>query len=318
MDVKITSYNVHSCVGNDGIYSVDRIANVIRYGCADIVCLQEIEVVNDIPIQTRIWSTLHNDNQPSMIAKLTGLQYHVFVPAIWSRASSRYKECHDEVTNNDVSGNFNDDEWKGLCSASDTSNTQNRNDTGKFGIAILSRYPIVSIRIHHFKKYKHKTIRNCMACLMSLPNDTRIWVVNTHLGCHFIGREQHQQVNELVSFINSLETNHTKIAGVIVCGDMNSPPIYQSIKTLRRSRMLDTWKLNGQGVGGTFPSYTPIPCFRKLFRLDYIFLRESGRRRILCKLVYVQDDGSTHLASDHLPLIAVFCSWGLDIREDKV
>jgi len=166
-------------VGNDGKYSANRLARVIRNGNADIVCLQEIEV-NDIPIQTRLWSVLHSDDQPSTIAKLTGLQYHVFVPAIWSRASSRYKECHDEVTNNDVSGNFNDDEWKRRY-ASDKSNTQNRNGMGKFGIAILSRYPIVSIQIHEYKRYKHKTIRNCMACLVSLPNDTRVWIVNTHI-----------------------------------------------------------------------------------------------------------------------------------------
>jgi len=179
MDIKISSYNVHSYVGNDGKYSANRLARVIRNGNADIVCLQEIEV-NDIPIQTRLWSVLHSDDQPSTIAKLTGLQYHVFVPAIWSRASSRYKECHDEVTNNDVSGNFNDDEWKRRY-ASDKSNTQNRNGMGKFGIAILSRYPIVSIQIHEYKRYKHKTIRNCMACLVSLPNDTRVWIVNTHI-----------------------------------------------------------------------------------------------------------------------------------------
>lgn len=129
----------------------------------------------------------------------------------------------------------------------------------------------------------------------------------SYLGCHFIGKEQNQQAKELVSFIHSLETNNIKIAGVVVCGDMNSPPIYQSIKTLRRSGMLDTWRLNGRGVGGTFPSDTTIPCCRKLIRLDYIFMRDTGGRRILCKLVYVQDDGpSTHLASDHLPLCAVF------------
>ena len=260
----------------------------------------------DSLLQNRVWSKLHNDDQPSTIAKLSGLEYCVFVPAIRSRASSSgYKECHNEVSANDVSGNFNDDEWKTRC-ASDTSNTQSRNDMGKFGIAILSRYPIVSIKIHKFKRYKHKTIRNCMASLISLPNDTRIWVVNTHLGCHFIGKEQRQQAKELISFVNSLETNNAKIAGVVVCGDMNSPPIYQSINTIRRSGMIDTWKLYGKGRSGTFPSYTAIPCFRKMIRLDYILMREMGRRRILCKLAYVQDDGSTHLASDHLPLLAVF------------
>ena len=44
MDLKVSSYNVHSCVGNDGIYSVNRIAKVIRDGGADIVCLQEAEL----------------------------------------------------------------------------------------------------------------------------------------------------------------------------------------------------------------------------------------------------------------------------------
>ena len=46
-------------------------------------------------------------------------------------------------------------------------------------------------------------------------------------------------------------------------------------------------------------------------------MRETGRRRILCKLVYVQDDGSTLLASDHLPLLAVFVVGELDVRQAK-
>ena len=101
-DVKISSYNIHSCVGTDGIYSVDRIARVVREGGADIVCLQEVEV-NDLIMRTRIWSSHHSDNQPSKIAKLAGIQYHAFAPAIRSRASSCYKEMHDVVSDVDVS-----------------------------------------------------------------------------------------------------------------------------------------------------------------------------------------------------------------------
>jgi endonuclease/exonuclease/phosphatase family metal-dependent hydrolase len=37
------TYNVHSCVGEDGVYDVERVASVVRSTGASIVCLQEIE-----------------------------------------------------------------------------------------------------------------------------------------------------------------------------------------------------------------------------------------------------------------------------------
>lgn len=327
-DVKISSYNIHSCVGTDGIYSVDRVARVIRCGGADIVCLQEVEV-NDLSMQTRIgtdlsmqqtriWSSQHMDNQSSAIATLAGMQYHVFAPAIRSRASSRYKEMHDVVSSADVSGNFSDEKWNRTCT-SETNEQSSCNNMGKFGIAILSRYPIVQVRIHQYKRYKHKTIRNAMAVLISLPNNTLIWIVNTHLGCHFIGKEQHAQSKELVSFISSLERkiNSKNIVGVILCGDLNSPPMFRSIKTIHRAGLHDSWSLiRGQRVsvsGGTFPSDAKVfgmtvSCFRKLIRLDYIFVHEHCLPQIIvCTCVYVQDDSyECSLASDHLPVCAVF------------
>ena len=318
-DVKISSYNIHSCVGTDGIYSLERVAKVISHGGAhNIVCLQEVEV-NDLSMQTRIWSKPHSDNQPSKIATLAGLQYHVFAPAIRSRASSRYKEMHDVVSSADVSGNFSDEKWNSKCTSETNEQSRHGNNLGKFGIAILSRYPIVQVRIHQYKRYKHKTIRNAMAVLISLPNNTLIWIVNTHLGCHFIGKEQHAQSKELVSFISSLERkiNSKNIVGVILCGDLNSPPIFRSIKTIQHAGLHDSWSLKrGQRVsvsGGTFPSDAKVfgmtvSCFRKLIRLDYIFVHEHCLPQIIvCTCVYVQDDSyECSLASDHLPVCAVF------------
>ena len=159
-----------------------------------------------------------------------------------------------------------------------------------------------------------------MAVLISLPNNTLIWIVNTHLGCHFIGKEQHAQSKELVSFISSLErrnNNSKDIVGVILCGDLNSPPIFRSIKTIQHAGLHDSWSLKrGQRVsvsGGTFPSDAKVfgmtvSCFRKLIRLDYIFVHEHCLPQIIvCTCVYVQDDSyECSLASDHLPVCAVF------------
>ena len=40
---RLLTYNVHSCVGEDGVYDVGRVASVVRSTGAAIVCLQEIE-----------------------------------------------------------------------------------------------------------------------------------------------------------------------------------------------------------------------------------------------------------------------------------
>ena len=264
-------------------------------------------------MQTRIWSARHSDDQPAKIASITGYEYHVFAPAIRSKAFSRLKEEHDHVSDTDISG-----VWKDGCTEcdGDGSSYDGRCD-GRFGIAILSKHPIVQINTHQYQRYKRKTIRNAMACLISLPNNTQVWIVNTHLGCHFIGKEQNQQAKELVVFINSLDQSPT-IAGVIVCGDTNSPPLFASIRTLKQSGLVDVWpscttgRIQRMIGGGSFPSYAgimsiPLPCFRKLLRLDYIFVREANERRIFVKYIYVQDDGlDCSLASDHLPLCMVF------------
>ncbi|KAL7537006.1 hypothetical protein ACHAWF_005626, partial [Thalassiosira exigua] len=164
------------------------------------------------------------------------------------------------------------------------------------------------------KRYKRKTIRNAVACLVALPGDALLWIVNTHLGCHFTGMEQHQQARELVAFVESLERS-SKICGVILSGDFNSPPLFPCIRTILRSGLSDvrhSFASRGERFGGTFPSHTRVigmpSCLklRKLIRLDYIFLHESADG-IVCKHTYVQDDGSyCSLASDHLPVCAVF------------
>lgn len=313
-DVKISSYNIHSCVGTDGKYSVERVTRVIRDGGASIICIQETEV-NDIYLQNRVWSSTHGDNQPSIIATMVGFHYHVFVPAIKSRASSRSKEIHGDAYNIDVSGNFSDGQSEGKFTQ--PLQQRRRDDMGKFGIAILSKYPILQVQTHQYKRYKHKTIRNAMACLISLPNNKFLWIVNTHLGCHFIGKEQQQQAKELIVFINSLAMNRPEnILGIVLCGDLNCPPWYQSVRTtIQQSGLHDTISLtHGPRSGyGTFPSSSrllgiPTCFFRKLLRLDYIFVRELPERRLLfCRFVGVQDDSSIcSLASDHLPICAMF------------
>ena len=306
INLKITSYNVHSCIGSDGVYSVERIAEVIRQSSSHVTCLQEIEV-NDNATQTRIWSTLHCDNQPEYIAAKLGMKYYVFAPAIRSVASSCCKEKHFPVSSLDMITN---NKLKMNDTSSHDLEVNDNQISGKFGIAILSQYPILQIQTHQYQRYKHKTIRNAVACLIALPNNTKIWIVNTHLGCHVWGYEQYFQARELVSFMNSLPTSDDDICGIVLCGDFNSLPFFSSIHEIESDLFLDAWQqVGGNGLGATFPSDALLsskycPCSARLFRLDYIFVKSCGN--VIVKGCYVQNGNQEcRSASDHLLLCTI-------------
>lgn len=281
--IKAVSYNVHSCVGADGRYSIERIARSLGCQNPDIVCLQEVEA-NGCLQKTRLWSETHGSHQPDEIAAHLNFAHVRFAPALRSVATGRFSERHD-----------GDD------------------GRGGFGIATLSRFPIVRQRVHAYAPYREKTPRNALACLVELAGGTTLWVVNTHLGCHS-GGEQYQQATELSEFIDSLESP-VGVAGVILCGDFNSLPFFRSVQVLESGGMVDAHKEKGVGSGCTFPS-TGLPGMlwcpfsRPIFRLDYIFMKLNHPDGIVLDRVEVvkrvNGNGSDEMASDHLPLCAVF------------
>mmetsp|Transcript_47070 Transcript_47070/g.81018 ORF Transcript_47070/g.81018 Transcript_47070/m.81018 type:complete len:327 (+) Transcript_47070:133-1113(+) len=292
--LRITSYNVHSCVGSDGHYDVQRVGQTISATKPDLVALQEIEV-NHVRQQTRLWSTVHFDNQPKLLSEAVGLQHCVFAPAIRSVAVgnlSNGKESHNESD----------------CH-------------GSFGIAILSRFPILDTKTLNFTQYKRKTLRNALAVLVETEG-VKVWFVCTHLGCHF-GGEQYEQVKELLPFLHTLAQD-LNASGVILAGDTNSPPFFKAIRHLKRQGMIDTWdQAGGRSCSTTFPALGWPCCYSwtccpPLLKLDYIMFRPSTRAMqpcLECIATWVVQDGDSEdnglhnvdlMASDHRPLCATF------------
>jgi endonuclease/exonuclease/phosphatase family metal-dependent hydrolase len=72
MDVRILTYNVHSCRGLDGRLMPERIAEVIASTGAEVVCLQELDVRRERT------GRIH---QAEVIAQALAMKYHFF-PAI--------------------------------------------------------------------------------------------------------------------------------------------------------------------------------------------------------------------------------------------
>jgi len=264
--------------------------------------------VNHALQQTRIWSTAHFDDQPALLSEQTGLKYHAFAEAL---------RCKGKGT---------------FPSGSETHNEPEA--LGSFGIAIISRFPILDQKILTYTKYQKKTLRNALAVLIEVDG-SKVWFVCTHLGCHS-GPEQHAQAVELAPFLRDLAADQGA-KGVILAGDTNSPPFFGAIKHLKKNGMTDTWEGGGNRSscfgGTTFPALGWPGCYSwvccpPLLKLDYIMYRSSGlgNTAMECDATWVVQDGDSEngedkvdlMASDHRPLCAVFRVVGVDLSDITV
>ena len=268
----VGTYNIHSCVGSDGIYSVSRVADMINHLNVDVVALQEVEV-NSSWQKTRLWSSSHGDDQVSLLSELTGMKYTAFGKAVTSVSIGGIKEEHDTEKSKD----------------------------GNFGIAILSKVPLEDVEVKMYKRYKNKTPRNALSAKITL-NGRAVRLICTHLGCH-TGAEQHQQSVELSGWMSSFDGS----SAVVVCGDTNSPPWFRSMRRL----LGGSEGFEGCGNRDrTFPALGWPGCFwmtccRPVLLLDYVFYKD-GNGWITCAGTEVVKDKGMLVASDHRPVKVTF------------
>ncbi|MEJ2633835.1 MAG: endonuclease/exonuclease/phosphatase family protein [Calditrichia bacterium] len=72
-DFKVLSYNIHSGIGRDRVYRLDRIIEILKREEADIIALQEVD--NNL-------RRSNHDNQPQIIADALGMDYFYCVNRI--------------------------------------------------------------------------------------------------------------------------------------------------------------------------------------------------------------------------------------------
>lgn len=161
---------------------------------------------------------------------------------------------------------------------------------GEYGIAILSRWPIVAhetVPLHieppQVRAGGSTEPRVALVVTIQSPRGP-IRVVNTHLDASRDDAYRMQEAPAVVAIAQDA------IAG----GDFNSEPDSRVHETVMRSGMHDAWIECGRGRALTFPAIAP----RK--RIDYIFLRGG------CKSASVIDTD----ASDHRPLLVVLTGGG--------
>lgn len=153
---------------------------------------------------------------------------------------------------------------------------------GKYGVAILSRFPIKNT-VHRMFENKREAERRGMLLVEVEVDRKPLTFVTTHLDYQFEDGRVFE-TEQLLSFLGEVK------GPLIVVADMNDVPSGGAYQ-LMRTKFDDAWLTSrAQGEGFSYPADKPVK------RIDHIFYRQSVRAK---KARVVET-----LASDHVPVVA--------------
>jgi endonuclease/exonuclease/phosphatase family metal-dependent hydrolase len=154
---------------------------------------------------------------------------------------------------------------------------------GDYGIAVLSKYPIIEWHTHSLPSLPEREDRLILQTTVELENGQKVAFINTHWG-YVDDLEIRKKQAEL---INALMQRHGQKTMILV-GDLNVEPDSEAHKMLSRY-----WSdsVSNRDVK-TYPSPQPI------VQIDHIFYRPVDRVKIINYEII--DD---RVASDHRPIV---------------
>jgi endonuclease/exonuclease/phosphatase (EEP) superfamily protein YafD len=184
-------------------------------------------------------------------------------------------------------------------------------DTGDYGMAVLSRYPMTELQVDHLSNPNWRV----QALRIQMPDGVFI-LYNIHLPVSNVlaywdsekpfGKTVQESFRAREAQMRDLALDiATRSEPVVVAGDFNSTDRSDVHRILSKS-LTDAHQAVGWGFGHTFPAYSGswkgIPILPKLMRLDMVFYSEE--------LTAIRATvGSFHGESDHLPVLAEL-AWG--------
>ncbi len=157
----------------------------------------------------------------------------------------------------------------------------------EYGVALLSKYPIVGWRNHTLTRLSTQQQEPVPAPLPGFleaaidVGGTTVRVFNTHIDYRPDPSVRQQQVAEMLAFIGEPS------APTLLFGDLNAPPHAPELQPLLL-RLRDAWPASA-GPGFTYPAREPVR------RIDYVLT--SQHFRVRSATVPVTE------ASDHRPVV---------------
>ncbi len=157
----------------------------------------------------------------------------------------------------------------------------------KYGVAILSRFPVVAFTNHAITRLstqEQDASPAPMPGFLEATVDVRgvhVRVFNTHLDYRGDPAVRRQQVSESLAILGQLATP------ALLFGDLNAGPAAPELQPLF-ARLPDSWP-DSAGLGFTYPALAPVR------RIDYV-LASSHFRVLDARVLETQ-------ASDHRPVV---------------
>jgi endonuclease/exonuclease/phosphatase family metal-dependent hydrolase len=152
---------------------------------------------------------------------------------------------------------------------------------GQYGVAVLSRYPILSVDHRRYRNLREAERRGLIRVEVEIEG-RRLNFVTTHLDY----KDDDNRLFETRQLVAAL----ADVTGpLVVAGDFNDEPRGGSYK-LMLENFIDAWAQAGAGAGLTYPADKPSK------RIDYVFIRGRDLR---ARRAWVPQT----LASDHVPVV---------------
>jgi endonuclease/exonuclease/phosphatase family metal-dependent hydrolase len=155
---------------------------------------------------------------------------------------------------------------------------------GKYGVAILSRFPIKNTEHRMFENKREAERRGMLRIEVEVDGKT-LNFVTTHLDYQFEDGRLFE-AEQMLKFLEPVK------GPAIVVADLNDEPTGSAYK-LMRTKFDDAWVTSGAKTDGfSYPADKPVK------RIDHIFLSTGGRIRARKSWVIET------FASDHIPVMA--------------
>ncbi len=286
--MKIVTYNIQFGLGKDGRFDLERIASEVDG--ADIIALQEVE---------RYWQRSGNVDQPAQLGQILDRYYWVYGPYFDVDASTPQPDGGIE------------------------------NVRRQFGNMILSKTPILSTRLFPLPKSalrdRHNMVVGFFEGVIKLRHDGALRIYNAHLGAH----SQHDRAAQIIAIRDTIRRAPAEGGAwsspnalslwqedgdpppmpepFVLMGDFNmeaKDPEYDHLVGPRDSdhgrssyteNLVDTWVAAGHDEdGGVTFSADPSTSDGRGMRVDYAFVDEAMRKRVLGARIDEAAQGSDH------------------------
>lgn len=268
-DLRVMSYNTHHSAGNDDCEDPEAAEGEIpEADCsldlprlADVILGEDPDIVALQEVD-RFWARSGGVDQPEELSGLLEME-SCYGANLTHEADDHADENHE------------------------------------YGVATLSRYPIISCENHFLPTSEGWEQRGMLDTRVEVPNIGEVAIINTHLQANVSGEPAEASSQRVDQALAISEYVATLDVPVIVMGDLNSEADSGELDSLigPDSGLVDAWVVAGSGTAETiFDGAHGEPTAR----IDYIIVSPH----FTPIAVQVIDSEGSRMASDHFPIVA--------------